>query len=194
VLVLLIICFSNSEARRVCNVDIEQVFVVLFHLDSKVTEKYLNDLKNIFSEDPESFYGYMEEFKRLGSILQLSDKNEDKYLHSIVSDLVVLAERLKNIEGGFSSLMDMVLSVAEVKRDAYFIFRMMRSLENDKGWSDFKGSKEHVVFSMNKLTQLAISSDLRGGEVLSQLQIFLRTADNDEVECNRLVEDFILKN
>ena len=196
-LVLLTICFSNSEARKVCNVDIEQVFVGLFHLDSKATEGYLNDLKNIFSEDPESFYSYMEEFKRLGSTLQLSDKNEDRYLHSIADDLIVLAENLNEIEGGFGSLMEMVLEVAEIKRNAYFIFRMMRSLDEAvKVWSDSDGLKKHFMFSMEKLVQLAAGSDLKGEDILSQLQIFFnQTKENsNKLECDVLVKDVILKN
>ena len=197
-------CFNNNvEARRACNVDIEQVFGGLFHLDSEAAEGYLKDLKNTFSEDPESFYGYMEEFKRLGSILQLSDKNKDTYVHSIVRDLVVLAESLKEIEGGFNSLMNMVLNVAEIKKNAYFIYRIIRSLDvavNDKGWSGSEGIKKHFIFSMEKLVQLAAGSDLKGEDILSQLQIFFHTAENDKtvenkkMEYSRLVEEFLFKN
>ena len=193
IVILLISCPVISEARRAHSLDLGYILTNVFSIDSEEAGEHEGNLKVLFSENLEFFQLYTEKFRELGVILESSGNSKSMYLSSIARDLIVLADSLKDIEGGFNSLMNMVLNVAEIKKDAKFLFQLMRSLDvaiNNEDWL----LEEHFSFSMDKITQLVVGSNLRGGEILSQLKFLFNKAGNDKVEYSRLVEEFIFKN
>ena len=195
--ILLMFCSAISEARRVYSLDLEHILSNVFSIDSEEAGEYEDNLKVLFSKNLESFQLYIEKFRELGAILESSDNSKSICLSSIARDLIVLADSLKDIEGGFNSLMNMILNVAEIKKDSKFLFRLMRSLDvviNNEGWSHFRGLEKHFSFSMDKIVQLIAGSDLKGDEILSQLRFFFNQVDDNKMECDRLVRGFILKN
>ncbi|MDP8234532.1 MAG: hypothetical protein P9M06_07040 [Candidatus Saelkia tenebricola] len=201
-IVIFTIClFSSNQAdarRSKGAVDLTiaaEEIADLFQLDSDKSLQYAQELLQGATGDVVLFNEYLTLVKQLGEVISTIDNPRSTNVDSIVSDIVRLLSSLSDIQGGFESLMDMVIKVAERTRNDKYLFKILRCLDvaiNDNSWLDSLKSKDHFSFCVQKIVQLVSDSDLSADNILPQLQFFLNSAKGDVDECNKLVGDFIM--